>query len=579
MPKALSTLGVGNKVEVPVKSAWQSRFGAQLVFEVADKNHAGYPANSVTLIADKIIALLCSDAVEPANSDANRKNYGNNRHIHSNLLAWLNSNANAGAWYAAKHSADAPPTKAASAGYNGYDTFAGFLAMLEDNFVAALQQTTLTVVKNTVTDGGGYETLTAKMFLASTTEVGLANENNIAEGSKLALFSSDASRLAYPTAQAVSNSDYTSASFNTGAPWYWWLRTPYVSYSYIVRYVSTSGAVNYYDAYNGYWGVRPLCNLLSEILVSDTVNSRGNYEIIWNRPPTTPSGISVPASAYSKRDISISWGASSDPDGDAISYKLERSFNNGGYTQVASTAGLTFTENVSTAWNTLQYRVKAVDSFGNGSAYITSSACAVIHNQPPEISGVNGDLGVKTKDFTFGYSITDPDGDVVTAREAVNGGTIKTHSPMLGAQNTMSVAGTNFIKLKNGQHNLTVTAADTTGGTATRTMSFTKQVNGFTIVLDPPLPATTTPKRINVIVARSIPIGAKFLVEVCNNANDATPTWEDVTAAVIASHAHVFENTTITAIAAAVNIRVTVARGSAIGECWVSGIGGNFECQ
>ena len=38
------------------------------------------------------------------------------------------------------------------------------------------------------------------MFLASTTEVGLANENGIAEGSRLALFSNDASRVAYPTA-------------------------------------------------------------------------------------------------------------------------------------------------------------------------------------------------------------------------------------------------------------------------------------------------------------------------------------------------------------------------------------------
>ncbi|MFQ9555835.1 MAG: DUF6273 domain-containing protein [Oscillospiraceae bacterium] len=43
------------------------------------------------------------------------------------------------------------------------------------------------------------ETFKAKMFLASTTEVGLANENNIAEGSLLALFSNDSfpRRLSY----------------------------------------------------------------------------------------------------------------------------------------------------------------------------------------------------------------------------------------------------------------------------------------------------------------------------------------------------------------------------------------------
>ena len=68
--------------------------------------------------------------------------------------------------------------------------------MLDPKFVAELMETTLTVVKSS-TDGGSYETFKAKMFLASTTEVGLANENGIAEGSRLALFSNDASRVAY----------------------------------------------------------------------------------------------------------------------------------------------------------------------------------------------------------------------------------------------------------------------------------------------------------------------------------------------------------------------------------------------
>lgn len=77
MSKALSSLSVGDKIEVPVLSAYQSRFGAKIVFKVADKNHSGYPSGSVTLIAEKIIQLMASDAKEPSNSDSNRKNYGN----------------------------------------------------------------------------------------------------------------------------------------------------------------------------------------------------------------------------------------------------------------------------------------------------------------------------------------------------------------------------------------------------------------------------------------------------------------------------------------------------------------------
>ena len=52
---------------------------------------------------------------------------------------------------------------------------------------------------------------------------------------------------------------------------WWWTITPWScnpSYSSIVRCVHTSGALNHYYAYYGHFGVRPLCNLKSDIAVS-----------------------------------------------------------------------------------------------------------------------------------------------------------------------------------------------------------------------------------------------------------------------------------------------------------------------
>lgn len=577
MSKQLSTLGVGTTFEVPVKSAYQSLLGQYVVLKMADKNHSGYPSNSVTLIFDKIPIVLAFDAKEPNNSNSDRKNYGNNRYSYANVLQWLNSNATAGNWYSAKHSADQSPNSTSVVTYNPYADLAGFLAMLDDDFVAALLDTTVTVAKNTVTDGGSYETVTAKMHLPSTTEVGLANENGIAEGSKLALFSDNTSRLAYPTAECVSNSDYTSSSFNTSSSWYWWLRTPYSGYSYYVRYVVTSGALDYGDAFDGLRGVRPLCNLKSDILVSDNKNSRGNYEFQWNAAPSTPDGISVPESCYSTQDITVTWGASSDPDGDAITYVLERSVNNGSYTKVTETAARTFTEVVSTSWNTIKYRVKARDTYGNESAYVTSSAVPVIHNQPPVISGQNADLGTKSGDFSYKYTVTDPDGDTVTVVEKVDETTLRSYRPTLGEENTMNVAGNDFTALSNGAHTITITATDTVGNKAVRTLTFTKQISGFVITLAAPLEAQAQPTRANVVVTRGIPAGATFKVEATNNPFDPSPVWEDCTNAVIQGVAHVFENTINTAVQFGMNIRVTVERGDAISACWVSSIGGNFE--
>lgn len=579
MSKTLGSLSVGAKIEVPVLSAYQSRFGSKIVFKIADKNHSGYPSNSVTLITEKIIQLMCFDAKEASNSNSDRKQYGNNRYQYSNILQWLNSNAAAGAWYSAKHSADAPPTNAnVWNNYNEYDAWAGFLAMLDPKFVAELLTTTQTVARNTVTDGGSYETVTSKMFLPSTTEVGLANENNIAEGTLLALFSNDASRVAYPTAQCVSNSEYTNSNFSTSKGWYWWLRTPNSSSAYSVRFVISDGTLYNGGAYNGFGGVRPLCNLKSSILVSDNPNSSGNYEIIYNAAPSAPPSITAPKQCYSGQNIEISCAAATDPDGDALTYVFERSANSGSWTQVQSSAARTFSEMVSTAWNTLQYRVKAVDTAGNSSAYTTSGAIAVIHNQPPVISGQNADLGVKREDFTYEYSVTDPDKDVVNVVEKIDGSTFNTRNNIaLGATLTLSVSGNTFTGLTNAQHTIEIVATDSAGNSATRTLTFTKAINSFVISLSEPLEANRQPTRCNIKVNRDIPAGGTFKVEACNNPYDVAPIWEDCTNAVIAGLAHVFKNKTNTAVQFGLNIRVTVERGDALTACWVSGIGGNFE--
>ena len=580
MSKAISTLAIGAKIEVPVLPAYQSRFGKKIVFKIADKNHSGYPSNSVTLITEKIIQLMCFDAMEASNSNADRRSYGNNRYAHSNILQWLNSNAAAGRWYSAKHGQDAPPTNAnVWSNYNEYDAWAGFLAMIDPKFVAELLNTTQTVVKNTVTDGGSYETVTSKMFLASTTEVGLANENGIAEGTLLALFSNNASRIANPTAESVSNSEYTSGSLNASSGWYWWLRTPYSSNACNVRRVNSDGSLNSdVSARSGSVGVRPLCNLKSSILVSDTTNGEGNYEIIYNAAPSAPSGITAPATCYSGQNINISCAAATDPDGDALTYCFERSYNSGAWTQVQASASRTFTEEVSTAWNTLKYRVRAKDSYGNYSAYTTSGDIAVIHNQPPVISGSNADLGTKRGDFTYQYSVTDPDGDTVNVVEKIDGKTIATKNAItLGATQTLSVAGNTFTALTNAKHTITITATDSAGNSAVRTLTFTKSIAGFVITLSAPLEANSQPTRANVKVTRDIPAGGTFKVEVTNNPFDASPVWEDCTNAVIQGVAHVFTNKINTAAQHGMNIRVTVQRGDALTACWVSGIGGNFE--
>lgn len=220
MSKKISTLAVGAKVRDPLSKY----YGVPVGFQIADKNHAGYPANSTTLAAEKILCLKAFDAKE-SGGNSDRQNYGNNRYSLANIRQWLNKSGTN--WYQAQHSYDrAPGSSYVWSGYNAYDTEAGFKTGFSPQFLAAILPTTLTVAKPT-TDGGGSETVTDDFFLPSKQEVGLGSENGIAEGSLLALFNSNnSSRLRTCTPQAIANSNYTN-NLSSADNWYWRLRSPY----------------------------------------------------------------------------------------------------------------------------------------------------------------------------------------------------------------------------------------------------------------------------------------------------------------------------------------------------------------
>lgn len=271
----LSSLPIGSKVKIT-----HNEIGDIPCIVVA-QDHDGYPSNSTTLITEKIIILRAFDAKEPNNSDSNRKSYGNNKYSVSNLDQWLNSSAAAGQWYSARHSADQAPNNAnVWKNYNEYDQDAGFLAGFDAAFVAALKDTTLKVALNTVTDGGGYESVTRKFFLPSRAELFGSAENSIMEGSLLSYFSANTNdiRKAQISAYAAAHSEY---SVRAGSYGYYWLRTPLSSYSYYVRIVYSDGSLGDNSAYFGDVGVRPLCNLDSGISVSDSTDSDGCYTLIF----------------------------------------------------------------------------------------------------------------------------------------------------------------------------------------------------------------------------------------------------------------------------------------------------------
>lgn len=285
MSQPLGNLPVGALVMDPETKY----YGEPIIWKIADKNNASYPTDSITLITEKIIALKGMDAKEPNNSDSNRRSYGNNNYKLSNMRQWLNSNKTE--WYTAQHEFDQSPiSDYMNDKHNPYEKEPGFLSNFSESFSLNLVDTKLKVsIPNK--DGGGYENLTDRIFLASRTEVGLGNEGSEPEGSKFTLFTNDSSRIAVTTQGCYDNSTYKDSSYPAGSKDYWWLRTPYASNSINVRIVSSSGSLNNNIACNGYYGLRPLCNLKSEILVSDDKNSDGVYTLEF--APAIPDNLEI----------------------------------------------------------------------------------------------------------------------------------------------------------------------------------------------------------------------------------------------------------------------------------------------
>lgn len=205
--------------------------------------------NQVRLILDgssyNVLGTKQVDAPEPSNSNSDRRGWGNNRYIWSNLHQWLNTNKPANQWYVAQHGADAPPN---------YANQAGFLNQWTEKEIKSLEFANWTVTKTQV-DGSGSETFQSRVTLASTTEIGLEGGTG---GGRLDIMNSNADR-------------------DLGT--FYLCRTPHPSNAHGVLGVTVGGAMTY-DGARTANSVRPLCKPLSNILVSLEPDIDGDYTLV-----------------------------------------------------------------------------------------------------------------------------------------------------------------------------------------------------------------------------------------------------------------------------------------------------------
>ena len=220
------------------------------------------------------------------------------------------------------------------------------------------------------TDRNGANGLSCKIFLLSGREVGFTNNES-------SYFPNDGSKLDYFISGNTSSAQQRRVANLNGSATVWWLRSPLTSGSNYVWGVLSHGDYYYWLAYDS-CGVRPALVLPSTLLVSD------DGSITTNTAPTTPPSITIPDSISGGSTITVSWGASTDAEGNLEGYIVERSVEGGSqWSQIYQGSALSTTNSVPFGTPSVMYRVKAYDSEGLESGWRTSNQVTVINNTAP----------------------------------------------------------------------------------------------------------------------------------------------------------------------------------------------------
>ena len=280
-----------------------------------------------------------------------------------------------------------------------------FLNLFDNDIKNAIKQVKIPYQNGTGSGGSvasGANGLSCKIFLLSGYELGWTTSDN-------SYFPRDGAKLSYFSSGTSSSANNKRIANYNGSATHWWLRSPYTGGTSGVWGVRSSGGCSGWH-YDGTYGVRPALVLDSSLSVSD------DGSVKTNQPPTTPSSISVPENISGGSTITVSWGASTDPDGNLEGYIVERSDNGGSSWSQIYQGNATSTQN-SVAYGTqsVMYRVKAYDADGEQSGYRTSSQVEVINNTapsaPPSISVPTEVKGGSTLQITWSAS-SDTEGNV-----------------------------------------------------------------------------------------------------------------------------------------------------------------------
>lgn len=233
---------------------------------------------------------------------------------------------------------------------------------LNENYKSMLTADARNAMKETTfyyTPGGGdnvTKTLSRSVFLMSVTELGGSELTANVEGTSL------------PIASDLQNAVYLSGSKATQ-----WTRTPSKLFTNKeVFYITWFPSVQFNSQYpSNKEGIRPCFTIPGTAFVLET------GEVVFNQPPTAPTNLQAQTPIFRNNPVTVSWEASTDPDGETPNYVLERKTDTE-FIEIYRGANTEFVDTVPAGASKITYCVYAYNSADLQSDYLESQEYTVI---------------------------------------------------------------------------------------------------------------------------------------------------------------------------------------------------------
>ena len=211
--------------------------------------------------------------------------------------------------------------------------------------------------------------------------------------------------------------------------------------------------------------------------------SGGSYYKRQGTDTIDPAAITLPDLILEGRAITVTLTPSAGKvyEG-AVTYTYQYRTDGGTWQDLGVTGAVSCVVQVPDGAATIQVRARAQDDLGFVSNdWVTSAAAEVTGNRPPSITSSSGssgaDLGTRINPFAVQYTLADPDGDLLTVTEALDGETQREFPASIGTVYSVQVTQNFFGTIPAGTHTLTITASDGDAET-TWTATFTKEGSG-----------------------------------------------------------------------------------------------------